>query len=219
MLVLLAQPGPHRRREPHVVHRAVPGVPRMRREEAACERRNQQSNAVQEMEEGAEGPFPGPPGSALRERDSKPLQGASVKSGGLERCRKRQGNPCQVCTTELSESKPSDDASKTRNDDIRTRAAGMPWDEPGELSRSWPGGVRRKGGKNVVRALVRNSGTSRVVAPPETVGTGVRRGRKPKARVPDAAHWGGLGRSSDEGAVMALEQRPQPSCWTVWPIW
>src|SRR5680860_1082732 len=76
-----------------------------------------------------------------------------------------------------------------------------------------------KGGKNVVRALVRNSGTSRVVAPPETVGTGVRRGRKPKARVPDAAHWGGLGRSSDEGAVMALEQRPQPSCWTVWPIW
>src|SRR5674476_1395098 len=78
-------------------------------------------------------------------------------------------------------------------------------------SRSWPGGVRRKGGKNVVWALVRNSGTSRVVAPPEMVGTGVRRGRKPKARVPDAAHWGGLGRSSDEGAVMALERRPRTS--------
>src|ERR1035437_8513413 len=78
-------------------------------------------------------------------------------------------------------------------------------------SRSWPGGVRRKGGKNVVRALVWNSGTSRVVAPLETVGTGVRRGRKPKARVPDAAHWDGLGRSSDEGAVMALERRPRTS--------
>src|ERR1035437_8907110 len=76
-------------------------------------------------------------------------------------------------------------------------------------SRSWPGGVRRKGGKNVVRALVWNSGTSRVVAPLETVGTGVRRGRKPKARVPDAAHWDGLGRSSDEGAVMARERRPR----------
>ena len=70
-----------------------------------------------------------------------------------------------------------------------------------------------------MRALVRNSGTSRVVAPPEMMGTGVRRGRKPKARVPDAAHWGGLGRSSDEGAVTALERRPQPSRWTVWPIW
>ena len=34
---------------------------------------------------------------------------------------------------------------------------------------------------------------------------------KPKARVPEAVHWGGLGRSSDEGAVMALEQRPQTS--------
>jgi len=83
------------------------GVPRMRKGTAAYERRNQQSNAVQEMEEGAVSPLPGPPGSALRERDSKPLQGASVKSRGLERCRKRQGNPCQVCTTELSESEPS----------------------------------------------------------------------------------------------------------------
>jgi len=82
-------------------------VPRMRKGAAACERRNQQSNAVQEMEQGAVSLLPGPPGSALRERDSKPLQGASVKSRGLERCRKRQGNPCQVCTTELSESEPS----------------------------------------------------------------------------------------------------------------
>jgi len=168
-------------------------------EVAACKRRDQQSNAVQEMEEGADGPFPGPPGSALRERDSKRLQGASVKSRGLERCRKRQGNPCQVCTTELSESKPSDDASKTV-DDIRTRGDSLPSDKPG--------GVRRKGGKNVVRALVRNSGTSRVVASLERMGTGVRRGRKPKARVPDVAHWGGSGRRSDEGIVMTLEQRP-----------
>ena len=80
---------------------------------------------------------------------------------------------------------------------------------PAGSSRSWPGGVRRRGGKNVVWALVRNSGTSRAVAPLVTTGgTGVRRGRKPKARVPDAVHWGGSGRSSDEGAVMALERRP-----------
>jgi len=87
----------------------------MRKEEAACERRSQQGSAVQEMEEGADGPLPGPPGSTLRERDSKPLQGAPVKSRGLERCRKRQGNPCQVCTTELSESEPSMTRRKVEN--------------------------------------------------------------------------------------------------------
>jgi len=91
----------------------------------------------------------------------------------------------------------------------------MPWDEPGRLSRSGPGGVRRKGGMSVVRALVQNSGTSRTVVPLVTGGTGVRRGRKPKARVPDAVHWGGPGRSSDEGLVMRLEPRPWASRWTV----
>jgi len=74
-------------------------------------------------------------------------------------------------------------------------------------SRSWPGGVRRKGGMSVVRAFVRNSGTSRAVVS-QGGGTGVRRGRKLKARVPDAVHWGGSGCSSDEGVVMTLERRP-----------
>ncbi len=45
---------------------------RIRKEVTACERRNRQSNSVQEMEEGADIPLLGPPGSALRERDSKP---------------------------------------------------------------------------------------------------------------------------------------------------
>ena len=54
----------------------------------------------------------GPPGSTLRGRDFKPLQGALVKSQGLERCRKRRRNLRQVCTTKMSESEPSDDASK-----------------------------------------------------------------------------------------------------------
>ena len=139
----------------------------MRREVAACKRRDQPSNAVQEMEEGAEGPFPGPLGSALRERDPKPLQGASVKSRGLERCGKRRRNLRQVCTTELSESKPSDDASKTMLTTSEPGLEGLSRDEPGGVTRSWPGGVRRKGGKNVVWALVRNSGTSRVVASPK----------------------------------------------------
>jgi hypothetical protein len=96
-------------------------------------------------------------------------------------------------------------------DDIRTRADALPWDELGGLSRSWPSGVRCEGGVSVVRALGWNTGTSRAVAPLVTEGTGVRRGRKPKVRVPDAAHWGGLRRSSDEGAVMALERRPRAS--------
>ena len=151
--------------------------------------------------------LPGPPGSTLRERGTKPLQGASVKSGGLERCRKRRRNLRQVCTTKMSESKPSDDASK-EPERHQNQGDRMPWDEPGGLSRSWPGGVRRKGGMSVVRALAQNSGTSRAVAPLVAGGTGVRRGRKLKARVPDAAHWGGSGRSSYEGAVMALERRP-----------
>ena len=147
-------------------------MPRMRREVTACERRDRQSNAVQEMEEGADVPLPGPPGSALRERDSKPLQGASVKSGCLERCRKRQGNPCQVSTTELSESEPSDDASKSRTMTSEPGLRLFPGISLAGSTRSWPGGVRRKGGKNVVWALVWNSGTSRVVASPEIGGNG-----------------------------------------------
>jgi hypothetical protein len=163
--------------------------------------------------------LPGPPGSVLRGKDSKPLQGALVKSQGLERCSKRRRNLRQVCTTKMSVSEPSNDASKENKDDIRTGVATSPWDEPGGWSRSWPGGVRRKGGMSVVLAFERNSGTSRVVVSLVTEGTGVRRGRKPKARVPDAAHWGGLGCSSDEGPVMGLEQRPQALSWNVRPIW
>ena len=63
-----------------------------------------------------------------------------------------------------------------------------------------------------MQAFVRNTGTSRAVASLATGGTGVRRGKRPKARVPGAVHWGGLRHSSDEGAVMALERRP----WTLW---
>jgi len=116
-----------------------------------------------------------------------------------------------VCTTKMNESEPSDDASKQWNNGIRTRAVRQSWDEPGEWSRSWPGGVRRKGGMSVGRAFGWNTGTSRAVVPLVTEGAGVRRGRKPKARVPDAVHWGGLRRSSYEGAVMALERRPRTS--------
>ena len=90
----------------------------------------------------------------------------------LQRCRKRQGNPCQVSTTELSESEPSDDAS---TDVTMTSEPGMgffPGISLAGSSRSWLGGVRRKGGKNVAWALVRNSGTSRVVASPEIGGNG-----------------------------------------------
>ncbi len=87
----------------------------------------------------------------------------------------------------------------------------MSWDELGGLPRSRPGEVWRIGGMSVVRALVQNSGTRRAVAPLATGGTGVRRGRKPKARVPDAVHWGELGRSRAEGLVMRLEPRPWAS--------
>lgn len=59
-----------------------------------------------------------------------------------------------------------------------------------------------------MRTLVRNPGTNRAVASPNTVGTGVRRGR---ARVPNAMHWGVV--------VTKGLQRPWPSCWTGWRIW
>ena len=62
-----------------------------------------------------------------------------------------------------------------------------------------------------MQAFVRNTGTSRAVASLATGGTGVRRGKGPKARVPGAVHWGGPGRSSEEGLVMRLEQRPRAS--------
>jgi len=68
-----------------------------------------------------------------------------------------------------------------------------------------------------VWAFVRNSGTSRVVASLEIGGNGST--PRPKSRrreYSDAMHWGGLWRSSDEGAVMAPEQRPQANglLWT-----
>jgi len=170
-------------------------------------------DAVQEMEEGAL--LPGPPGPTQRERGTKPLQGASVKSRGLERCRKRRRNLRQVCTTKMSESEPADDAPKSGMSTSEPGACVNPGTSLEGRSRSWPDGVRRKGGMSVVWALGWNSGTSRAVVPLATGGTGVRRGRKPKARVPDAVHWGGLGCSSDEGLVMRLERRPRASCWTV----
>jgi hypothetical protein len=58
--------------------------------------------------------LPGPPGPIQREEGLKPLQGASVKSRGLERCRKRRGYPRQVCIAKMSESEPTDDASKAK---------------------------------------------------------------------------------------------------------
>ncbi len=50
-------------------------------------------------------------------------------------------------------------------DDIKTGIGPLSRDEHGGKTRSWPCGVRRKGGMSVVWALERNSGTSRVVAP------------------------------------------------------
>ncbi len=47
-----------------------------------------------------------------------------------------------------------------------------------------------------MRALVRKPGTSRAVAPAAVGGNGSTPRRRPKARVPDAVHWGGLGRRS-----------------------
>ncbi len=66
----------------------------------------------------------------------------------------------------MSESEPSDDASKfslTASEPGQDRVA---WDESGGYLVSWLGGVRRTGGMSVVRALGRNSGTSRCIALP-----------------------------------------------------
>ena len=172
---------------------------------------DQRSNAVREMEEGAEFSAPWPSGTSSAREGLKPLQGASVKSRGLERCSKRRGYPRQVSTTKMSESEPSDDASKACTTTSKPGCDRLLRDEPGGWSRSWSGGVRCRGGMSVVRALVRNSGTSRVVVPLIMGEREYAEAEKLKVRVPDAAHWGGLRRSSDEGAVMALERRPRTS--------
>lgn len=63
---------------------------------------------------------------------------------------------------------------------------------------------------SVVLAFILNSGTSRVVVlVKKNARNGAIRGQKPKVRVPDATHWGGLGCSSNEALVMRVEQRPQ----------
>jgi len=137
--------------------------------EAGRGRTSQPQAVVQEMEEGA-----GDVRSlALRinsaREDSKPCKGRLLRAGVFERCRKRGEPPGQVCTTELSESEPSMTRRKSRK---RHQNRARPF-----LGQAWRGylalgqsGVRLKGGKNVVAALVRNSGTSRVVVPPEMAG-------------------------------------------------
>lgn len=93
-------------------------------------------------------------------------------------------------------------------DDIKTEVVEVPRDESGGCSRFWPGGVRRKGGMSVALAFISNSGTSRVVVLVNTRSGSTPR-LKPKARVPDATHWGGLGCISNEALLMRVEQRPQ----------
>ena len=98
-----------------------------------------------------------------------------------------------MCATKMSESEPSDDASKQWNNDIRTRAVRQPWDEPGGWSRSWPGGVRRKGGMSVVRAFGRKHGNQSCRRPLVIEGTGVRRGLKTEG---ESTGCGALGRTA-----------------------
>ena len=62
---------------------------------------------------------------------------------------------------------------------------------------------------SVVLAFISNSGTSRVVVLGKSKEREYAEAQKPKARVPDATHWGGLGCISNEALVMRVEQRPQ----------
>ena len=62
---------------------------------------------------------------------------------------------------------------------------------------------------SVVLAFISNSGTSRVVALGKSKEREHAEARKPKVRVPDATHWGGLGCKSNEALAMRVEQRPQ----------
>jgi|ERR1035437_1584234 len=68
-------------------------VPRMRREVTACERRDRQSNAVQEMEEGADGPL-----LALRDQLCERgipnhCKGRRLRAGVLSVAGKGRGTP------------------------------------------------------------------------------------------------------------------------------
>jgi len=77
-------------------------------------------------------------------------------------------------------------------------APGQGWGKPVYC----PAGVRHEGGVTLIQALVRNSGTCRLDVKGEAQVDSLHKGQST-----DAGHRGGVIRSRDEGAVMALDQR------------
>ena len=102
---------------------------------------------------------------------------------------------------ETSESEPSMNCRK-RIDDVETEGGGHFGISEGGVLKTGPCGVRLEGGVNLEQALSRNVGTCRLDV------KGASRAGDPRQTLStEARHRGRAVRSSEEGAVMALEQR------------
>lgn len=118
-------------------------------------------------------------------------------------------DPAVVRSGETSESKPS---MKSRNsiNDVGTGSDGRSGISRGGALKPGLGGIRPEGGVNPDKALVRNVGTCRCDRRPCPKHDGkvkIQAGGPGKDRRTDAQHRDRAVRSSDEGAVMALERR------------
>ena len=91
---------------------------------------------------------------------------------------------------------------RKRIDDVETGGMSLTRDESGGCPDCGPGGIRHEGGVTLRQAFAWNVGTCGSDAKGDVQVGGPR-----KDPSTDAEHRGGVARSSDEGAVMALERR------------
>ena len=114
-------------------------------------------------------------------------------------CRKVGHLGRQVRVEKVSESKPTEDASKVL-DAVETVGVATPREKLGEWSADRPSGSRCKGGTSSTQASIRNTRRAdwRCVGKRQVV--------EPTRRNTDASVSGGAAGSSDEGPVTGLER-------------
>ena len=116
----------------------------------------------------------GRPLEADRQGLLKPLQAATVKSRGGERCRKRRTSVRQVRFRETSASEPLMKCRKVQ-DDVENRWNSLTWDEPGGRPDFCPDDIRHEGGVTLNQASAWNMGTCRSDAKGEIQAGGPRK--------------------------------------------
>jgi hypothetical protein len=115
----------------------------------------------------------------------KPLQAATVKSRGGERCRKGGLRVRQVRFRETSASEPLMTCRKVQ-DDVETGGNSLTRDQSGGRPDFCPDGIRHEGGVTLDQAFVWNAGTCRSDVKGETQAGGPCEGEST-----DAGHRGG----------------------------